>query len=577
MESLDAKIADLRVKIEIEQKCKDGAENMLHNLKDPSAVQQCELNVRESQRRLDFLSGEMTKLLAKRQNATGVSGSVDEIAASVESFSKSTPGSAMGSGNVAGPVQGQGLGQGQGPGQPQNQFRDWNATANSMWPNGSTDDNSLRPPSLGRMLDKRNSDPGLSITNYYNQMSRTTSPPSISNTSYPSSRMSVAGYPTSSGADRPPLTPEHHTRSTGRLSMTAAMLGNLFHVIGRTRSGSASPRSGSSSASSLPGLVGEAVGQGRDAVTQFDYMKCSTPITSAKVKFKLSEVRHKLDVEQQIRAGTERMKAALVEASQKAGSASTASLDSAGGSGNGDRKMHSEVDEKMAESNAKVALLVKAEQRYRGLYVETEEEAGGANSLRSSDSRSSLTATNDSETGALIPSASSASLSSLHVPIPPARKPLTGRLKLRLVGTSGLPGKKSHRSDTYVVVRIDGVQRAKTKTSKGSKWSEEFDIRVEKGVEVEVAVYEKGGTVLALCWWKMSDLEEELKVSAGARDSMLGKDGLIVGPSAGVLPDGEEAVPGREIVATGGLSDGIETWLDLEPAGQILAKINFGG
>ena len=157
MDSLNAKISDLRVKIEIEKKCKDGAENMLHKLKDPSAVQQCELNVRESQRRLDFLSGEMTKLLAKRQNATGTAGSVDNIAGSVGSmagsvgsFTTSVPGSAMGSGNVAGSAQGQGHGQGQAQEQPQNQFRDWNATANSMWPNASTDDSSLRPPSLGR-------------------------------------------------------------------------------------------------------------------------------------------------------------------------------------------------------------------------------------------------------------------------------------------------------------------------------------------------------------------------------------------------------------------------------------------
>ena len=127
-------------------------------------------------------------------------------------------------------------------------------------------------------MDKRNSDPGLSITNYYNQMSRNSSPSSPSNTSYPSSRMSVAGYPTSSGTDRPPLTPEHHTRSTGRLSMTASMLGNLFHVIGRSRSGSASPRSGASSASSLPGLVGEAVGQGREAVTQFGKQSVIMPL-----------------------------------------------------------------------------------------------------------------------------------------------------------------------------------------------------------------------------------------------------------------------------------------------------------
>lgn len=146
MDSLDAKINDLRSRIEIEKKCKDGAENMLQNLKDPSALQQCQLNVLESQRRLDFLSGEMTKLLAKRTNATGHAGSVEEFGGSANSIGPSAPGSATGSGDLV-------VGSNQSPGQAQavNQFRDWNATADSLWTNSSTDDN-LRPPSLNRYV-----------------------------------------------------------------------------------------------------------------------------------------------------------------------------------------------------------------------------------------------------------------------------------------------------------------------------------------------------------------------------------------------------------------------------------------
>lgn len=85
-------------------------------------------------------------------------------------------------------------------------------------------------------------------------------------------------------------------------------------------------------------------------------------ISSEKVKYKLSEIRHKLDVEQKVKSGTEKMMQAMT-------------LSSSGG------KLAAEVEEKMRECDAKVGLLLKAEMKYKGLYFEEEEEEqqGNAN------------------------------------------------------------------------------------------------------------------------------------------------------------------------------------------------------
>lgn len=59
-------MAELEAKATVERKCRDGALLMLHQLTDRNAREQCEANVAESEKRLEFLEGELRKVAKGR-------------------------------------------------------------------------------------------------------------------------------------------------------------------------------------------------------------------------------------------------------------------------------------------------------------------------------------------------------------------------------------------------------------------------------------------------------------------------------------------------------------------------------
>ncbi|KND02050.1 AGC/PKC protein kinase [Spizellomyces punctatus DAOM BR117] len=447
---LDGKIADLRNKIEIEKKCKEGAEHMLQQLKDPNALQQCEMNVFDSLRRLDFLNRELQKLESRKRVQSGDSGirGLDSGDLQTEDFSHSA----------------------------------------------------------AEMRQKRNSDPG----------------------SYQETAFNESARPSFYGDNR-----------TGRMSLTATMLGAILNTFGvRGRSGHSTPKStAASSSSSLNSIAApDSSGSGGHALTQFDYLRRDTPITSEKVKYKLQEVKFKLDVEQKVKTGTERMRQALAEDSDA------------------DPKRRLEVEEKMAEANAKVAILHKAQQRYQGLYVQEDEEKREA----------PLDVEN---TSGLAPSSSGQSVKTM-------RRPATGRLKIRLVAATGLPGRKSAKSETYASIRIDGVQKAQSKPSRG-KWNDDFDIPIDKAQEVEIAIYEKGSSVLALLWFKLWELEEELRVRSLGPSLPRDNSAHSVAGGAHTVGLRRDSISDGQHPPAHHHQEGVEAWLEMEPGGQLLVKLNF--
>ena len=70
---LEAKISDLQKKIQIEQKLRDGAYAMLKSLKNQNLRNDCEMKAVESQRRIDYLEGEMRKLQLRTGSVSSVS------------------------------------------------------------------------------------------------------------------------------------------------------------------------------------------------------------------------------------------------------------------------------------------------------------------------------------------------------------------------------------------------------------------------------------------------------------------------------------------------------------------------
>ncbi|KAJ3207761.1 Serine/threonine kinase [Dinochytrium kinnereticum] len=232
------------------------------------------------------------------------------------------------------------------------------------------------------------------------------------------------------------------------------------------------------------------------STTNFDLLKYASAITSDKVRFRLKEVRHKLDTEKRVKGGTDNLLMALARTQSN------------------DQKKISDLKEQLSDSQFRITALTKAEHRYSALYVATGEE---------DDTLMGPFSTN------------------LSIDV---RVKVTGRLKIRLIGATNLPGRASTQSEVYAVLRIDGQNKATTR-AKTQRWDESFDLPLEKAVECEFSVYSKQSNVLsALCWFKMSDLLDDLKAKHGSK------------------------VPQN-------LNESEEIWLDMEPAGQLLLRVTF--
>ncbi|KAJ3304883.1 Serine/threonine kinase [Kappamyces sp. JEL0829] len=222
--------------------------------------------------------------------------------------------------------------------------------------------------------------------------------------------------------------------------------------------------------------------------SKFDLLRYEANITAEKVAFRLKETSVKLDFESRVKSGSENMINAFVK------------------SGDVDPKRQQELEAQLSASKAKEQLLIKAKNRYAQLHVVQDEDVADE------------VVTHD--TG--------------------GRK--TGRLKLKLVEAVNITGRKSLKDEIICQVSIDGVVKFQSKPSKG-KWDEQTDIQVDRGLELEIKVTEKNGTILALIWFRLADLVEDL-------------DGKL----------GSERASNLEVP---------DTWLDLEPSGQILLKVNF--
>lgn len=100
-----------------------------------------------------------------------------------------------------------------------------------------------------------------------------------------------------------------------------------------------------------------------------------------------------------------------------------------------------------------------------------------------------------------------------------------------------MTSRKSTKSEMYCVITVDNSSKALTKISK-SNWSDDLKLKLEKGKEVEIAVYEQDGTALGILWFHVGDYLKEL----------------------------ERLSPG---------SNTLEAWLDLLPVGKIKVSIKF--
>lgn len=190
-------------------------------------------------------------------------------------------------------------------------------------------------------------------------------------------------------------------------------------------------------------------------------------------------------------------------------------------------------------------------------------------------------------------------------------KPLSGKLFVTVKGARELdhpPIVSSSRTrssskqvvETYVSLKIEGTQRARSHPSRTDRWNEDFEITIDKANEVEVAVYDKQVSEqhpipIGLLWIRISDLVEALRrqkvmmdsgqpgwVTAGAMDgdSPVGRPptqpgvfGDVNAPfSPGPAATGQPGGPG----GLASQNEGIDGWFAVEPAGALALHLNFG-
>ncbi|KAJ3067323.1 Serine/threonine kinase, partial [Podochytrium sp. JEL0797] len=429
---MDAQIADISAKIDVERKVLQGASAMYRQLADAQTREACEAKMVESKRRLEYLEGLL-------RDAVGSSMSPRPNAKSPAS--NATPSIHSAFSNLA-------------------------SNLPTIPPRSSSGNNiSLASSTDPSLLHK--SSPTSSKSNLFG---------SIFGKDKDKANSSGASGP---GGSHPNLL-SHRERS----SLDMASLG----------SGGSSVGGGSGPAGGATGSMTPQTGVPNSNIsTTFDLMKYGSAITGDKVKYRLQEIMHKLDTEQKVKTGTENLLHAMVNLN-------TTNLD---------QRVAVELRDKMAESNAKIAVLERAKHRYSALYVapvEGEEEDG----------------------------------------LIDIRRKCNGRLKLKLIGASNLVGRTATQNEIIATVAIDGNLKYTSRRS-STRWDETLDAQVDRAQEVEICVYSHpGGMLLGLVWFKLGDLEDDLKAR----------------------------YPGGLPASVGDMED---TWLDLEPAGQILVRTSFVG
>ncbi|AFR98040.1 classical protein kinase C [Cryptococcus neoformans C23] len=279
--------------------------------------------------------------------------------------------------------------------------------------------------------------------------------------------------------------------------------------------------------------------------SQLDLLRYDAPLTGAKITRMLNQLQFKLQVEEQYRTGIEKMAQAY--------------------RAEGDKRLKSETDAKKSESEGKIQLLRKAKKRYESLAkfggaVEDDED------LMSDGKRKEA-----------------------------LRKPISGKLVISLrsardLNHRTLPRRSSKTySETTVIIKVEGNERAVSHPSRNDKWHEDFHIPVEKANEVEITIYDTvapgDSAPIGMLWLRVSDLVEALRrqkvgIEGQGAGWVTAATAATMGPrSSGNAPDSVTlhsagTLRGRPD-AEGKGPDGIDGWWSVEPAGAISLRMDF--
>ena len=158
--------------------------------------------------------------------------------------------------------------------------------------------------------------------------------------------------------------------------------------------------------------------------------------------------------------------------------------------------------------------------------------------------------------------------------------------------------------ETYVVLKVEGTQKAMSTPSRTDRWNQDFEIEVDKANEVEITIYDKQVSEatpvpIGMLWVKLTDLVEAQRRQKVEQEA--GQGGWVTADAAGAMPGGHSvfdgpgypsghgssgsgdfnsnhmAIPGA-YPGGGSLtqSEGIDAWFSVEPAGAVQMRLNFG-
>ncbi|KAI8639933.1 kinase-like domain-containing protein [Parasitella parasitica] len=298
----------------------------------------------------------------------------------------------------------------------------------------------------------------------------------------------------------------------------------------------------------------------RRRYTNLDLLEADTPINRAKVSLKLHELEYKVDVEKKVQEGIRNLYNIL----DRTSSSSAA-----------DRRRKAELHEKQLECSEKMTLLNNAVKKYKDLYLGEEEneddeddedgkqDDGGDEKLEQIEARPVLRG------------------------MPGARRPVTGKLQLKIVEAHELahaPTRMFRDPSTTVMVKIDGNIQFRTRPSKNDKWTDSFEMHVDKATEVELLIYDQSGDrtlPIGLLWLKISDIAENLRKQkleleqhesnwVPAQVAQQHHDAPL-----NVADHRNTADKKRKHASSAENGGGINAWFDVEPLGRIYLRINF--
>lgn len=280
--------------------------------------------------------------------------------------------------------------------------------------------------------------------------------------------------------------------------------------------------------------------------SRLDLIKYDCPSLGHKIQYMLQQLQFKLQVESQYRSANEKISHLYLM--------------------DGDKSSSSAAEGGKLESDQRIQLLNKSLKKYQGMHVSVDEV--------------------------------SRDLEVMNTP-KYARKPLSGNLIVSVTCIRDVDHIASpmfdKKAESVVSIKVDDMEQARTDSSRNGKFNEDFNILVDKAHEVEITVYDKTGTLqvpVALTWILLSDIAEEVRKKKVALE--MGSDGWIPASKISTTQTYKGNAPNNSIGDNFDQNDvgnynsstssrtnqnskatQVSSWLNLEPAGQILVTLTF--